>query len=76
MPDHPYPGARACPVCWDDHPAGRFTATHNGVTHRSQACGLLCMKMGVGDWNIDLHAERLRDVKGRLEAVQLEGIQS
>jgi hypothetical protein len=34
------------------------------------------MKMGVGDWNIDLHAERLRDVKGRLEAVQLEGIQS
>ena len=59
MADSPYPGARACPVCWDDPSEGRHTATFNGVTHRSQACATLCLRLGVGDWNIDVEAERL-----------------
>lgn len=68
MSDHPHPGARACPVCWDDHPEGRFTATYNGVTHRSQACGEVCMRLGIGDWNIDSVTEKLDAAKGEREA--------
>lgn len=59
MDDHPYPGARACPVCWETPTHGRFTATFNRVTHRSEACGKFCLMMGIGSWNIDAVADKL-----------------
>jgi hypothetical protein len=62
MADHPYPGARACPICWESQPdGGRFTATFNYVTHRSQECGETCLRHGIGAWNIDAFVEFLRD---------------
>jgi hypothetical protein len=55
-------------VCWDDHPEGRFTATYNGITHRSQACDEVCMQLGIGSWNIDGVVKELGAAKGQREA--------
>lgn len=45
--EQPWPGTIACPVCWDDHSWGSFTATYNDVTHRSQPCGVIALRFGI-----------------------------
>lgn len=69
MSDTPYPGARTCPACWDATAEGRFTATFNGVTHHSRACGRLCMRLGIGARNIDAATGGLKKAAPQYEAV-------